>query len=89
MKLGVSHQRPQDLHPQRFDFLLSLGVEAIEVRLNSAAAGYPHLRMFTVTRDPNCGFKAQNPCHRICTPNSRSGTSVPNGAAPPPLSNGP
>ena len=38
MKLGVAHQRPEDLHQERFDFLLSLGVEAIEVRLASTEA---------------------------------------------------
>ncbi len=38
MKLGVSHQRPTDLNSERFDFLLSLGVEAIEVRLFSNEA---------------------------------------------------
>ncbi len=38
MKLGVSHQTPGDLHQERFDFLLSLGVEAVEVRLSSHEA---------------------------------------------------
>jgi mannonate dehydratase len=38
MKLGVSHQRPDDLNQERFDFLLSLGVEAVEVRLFSDEA---------------------------------------------------
>ena len=38
MKLGVSHQRPQDLNQARFDFLSSLGVEAIEVRIDSRDA---------------------------------------------------
>ena len=43
MKLGVSHQLPQDLNQERFDFLLSLGVEAIEVRLPSTEATREHL----------------------------------------------
>ena len=38
MKLGVSHQAPEDLNNRRFDFLLGLGVEAIEVRLLSHEA---------------------------------------------------
>ena len=43
MKLGVSHQRPQDLNQARLDFLLGLGVEAIEVRLSSTEATREHL----------------------------------------------
>ena len=43
MKLGVSHQRPQDLNQERLDFLLSLGVEAIEVRLSSNEASREYL----------------------------------------------
>jgi D-mannonate dehydratase len=38
MKLGVSHQDPEDLHEARFEFLRRLGVEAIEVRLRSQDA---------------------------------------------------
>ncbi|MDA0789746.1 MAG: mannonate dehydratase [Proteobacteria bacterium] len=38
MKLGVSHQHPEDLHEARFEFLRRLGVEAIEVRLRSQDA---------------------------------------------------
>jgi mannonate dehydratase len=49
MKLGVSHQRPKDLHQERFDFLLSLGVEAIEVRLESGAATREHLEEIVAT----------------------------------------
>ena len=38
MKLGVSHQRPDDLNPERFAYLKRLGVEAMEVRLKSRDA---------------------------------------------------
>lgn len=38
MKLGVSHQRLDDLNNERFDFLKGLGIEAIEVRLLSREA---------------------------------------------------
>ncbi len=49
MKLGVSHQRPDDLNSERFDFLLGLGVEAIEVRLFSAEATRERLESIVET----------------------------------------
>lgn len=32
MKLGISHQRPEELTSERFDALHRLGIEAMEVR---------------------------------------------------------
>ena len=51
MKLGVSHQAPEDLNNRRFDFLLGLGVEAIEVRLLSHEATREKLEDITSTVD--------------------------------------
>jgi len=44
MKLGVSHQRPEDLREDRFRYLRMMGVEAMEVRLTSADATFETLR---------------------------------------------
>ena len=35
MKLGISHQRPQDLNEDHFAYLRKMGVETMEVRLKS------------------------------------------------------
>ena len=51
MKLGVSHQAPEDLNNKRFDFLLGLGVEAIEVRLLSHEATREKLEEIKSTVD--------------------------------------
>ncbi len=44
MKLGVSHQRPSDLVDDRFRYLRTMGVEAMEVRLLSDEATLETLR---------------------------------------------
>lgn len=44
MKLGISHQRPEDLRDERFRYLRTMGVEAMEVRLDSADATFEKLR---------------------------------------------
>ena len=44
MKLGISHQRPQDLHAAHFRYLRSMGVESMEVRLDSGQATFEKLR---------------------------------------------
>ena len=38
MKLGISHQRPQDLNEDHFAYLRKMGVETMEVRLKSEDA---------------------------------------------------
>ena len=43
MKLGISHQRPEDLNEERFRYLATMGVESMEVRLSSADATFEHL----------------------------------------------
>ena len=40
MKLGISHQRPEDLNEHRFDYLRTMGVETMEVRLPSRDATF-------------------------------------------------
>ena len=44
MKLGISHQRPEDLNDDRFGYLRTMGVEAMEVRLPSADATFERLK---------------------------------------------
>ena len=43
MKLGVSHQRPEDLNADRFAYLRTMGVETMEVRLRSDDATFDTL----------------------------------------------
>ncbi|MDE0444890.1 MAG: mannonate dehydratase, partial [Gammaproteobacteria bacterium] len=43
MKLGVSHQRPEDLNADRFTYLRTMGVETMEVRLRSEDATFDTL----------------------------------------------
>ena len=43
MKLGVSHQRPEDLNADRFAYLKTMGVETMEVRLRSQEATFDAL----------------------------------------------
>ena len=40
LQLGVSHQTPKTLTPERMRFLRQMGVEKIEVRIPSSASGY-------------------------------------------------
>ena len=40
LQLGVSHQTPGTLTPQRMRFLRQMGVEKVEVRIPSSASGY-------------------------------------------------
>ena len=44
MKLGISHQRPEDLNDDRFGYLRTMGVESMEVRLSSADATFERLK---------------------------------------------
>ena len=44
MKLGISHQQPADFSEERFRYLRTMGVETMEVRLDSAEASFAHLR---------------------------------------------
>ena len=44
MKLGISHQRPDDFTDERFRYLRTMGVETLEVRLLSHEATFEHLR---------------------------------------------
>ena len=44
MKLGVSHQRPDDLNAARFAYLRTMGVETLEVRLPSTDATFEALK---------------------------------------------
>lgn len=43
IRLGVSHQRPEDLTPDRFRYLRQMGVQSLEVRLPAADADYDTL----------------------------------------------
>ena len=40
LQLGVSHQTPETLTPERMRFLRQVGVEKVEVRIPSSASGY-------------------------------------------------
>ena len=44
MKLGISHQRPQDLNEDHFAYLRKMGVETMEVRLPTSDATFDTLR---------------------------------------------
>ncbi|MCY4130636.1 MAG: mannonate dehydratase [Gammaproteobacteria bacterium] len=44
MKLGISHQRPADFSDERFNYLRTMGVDTMEVRLDSQEATFQHLR---------------------------------------------
>lgn len=44
MKLGISHQRPVDFSDERFGYLRTMGVETMEVRLESDEATFERLR---------------------------------------------
>ncbi len=56
MKLGISHQRPEDLNAERFAYLRSMGVETMEVRLDSAQATFEALRDIR-NQVTNAGFE--------------------------------
>lgn len=43
MKLGVSHQRPEQLTKEHLDYLRQMGVESLEVRLLAAQSSYDHI----------------------------------------------
>ena len=44
MKLGISHQRPQDLTDEHFAYLRKMGVETMEARLPTSDATFDTLR---------------------------------------------
>ena len=44
MKLGISHQRPQDLTDEHFAYLRKMGVETMEARLPTKDATFDTLR---------------------------------------------
>ena len=44
MRLGISHQRPEDFSDERFRYLRTMGVETMEVRLESDEATFERLR---------------------------------------------
>ena len=56
MKLGVSHQRPEDLNADRFAYLKTMGVETMEVRLRSDEATFDPLRSIR-DRVTDAGFE--------------------------------
>ena len=56
MKLGVSHQRPEDLNADRFAYLKTMGVETMEVRLRTEDATFDTLRSIR-DRVTNAGFE--------------------------------
>ena len=43
LQLGVSHQTPEKLTPERLRFLKQMGVEKIEIRLDSSKSSYDEI----------------------------------------------
>lgn len=56
MKLGISHQRPEDLNEHRFDYLRTMGVETMAVRLPSRDATFETMRAIR-DRVTDAGFE--------------------------------